>query len=261
MNTEIIPYATINQMVQDYQEGIKRVSAAYELLSQAEPLLKSIASYPHVMPDDRYLPDWAAERVLKSLKKSAWSGVLLKTQAQKFMTNSRYEKFERSLEKPDDLPEITIQTVQDFVQNLITSAPDMILEFITETFNWLRPGSYSLNNYKTNQKSEYEIQEKIIKSWMFDAWYKPPRLNHSSAQPLKAMDSAFHLMDGKGIPKDESSATSAIEIARQENKQTAETEYFRFKWYKNGNCHIQFKRMDLVVKMNQIAGEGLLKPE
>jgi len=35
---------------------------------------------------------------------------------------------------------------------------------------------------------------------------------------------------------------------------TGETEYFKFKACKNGNLHLEFKRMDLVSKLNQLAG-------
>ena len=57
----------------------------------------------------------------------------------------------------------------------------------------------------------------------------------------------------------ENSALSAIEVACENRLRECETDYFRFKWFKNGNMHLTFKRMDLVAKMNQIAGENLIK--
>ena len=74
------------------------------------------------------------------------------------------------------------------------------------------------------------------------------------------MDNAFHLIDGAGISKYPENAITAIENAAK-NQDFAETEYFRFQWYKNGNLHIKFKRMDLVNKINQIAGDRLLGKE
>lgn len=38
-----------------------------------------------------------------------------------------------------------------------------------------------------------------------------------------------------------------------------ETEYFRFKCYHNGNLHLEFKRPDLVQKINAIVGGLTLK--
>ena len=256
--TEIMPYQTIHKLVNDYQEGVKRISAAYELLEQGQSLLSDIAKYSYVLPDNRSLYGKEITGVLNKIKSQAWEGILAKTQADKFMTHNRRQAFDKSLEKPETLPDITIETITSFVDNLVDSAPDMLLEFIKETFDWLKPGRWSMK-YKTNQKSEYELDEKIIKAIFQLGYNAKPSLSYYHEQPLKAMDSAFHLMDGKGIPKNGSSAYTAIKTAEGENKQTAETEYFYFKWYKNQNCHITFKRMDLVNKMNQIAGENMLK--
>ena len=262
---EIMPYESVHKVVSDYNEAVKRISAGYELLYQAQKLAGNTAKYFYVLWDGygrsgNSIDEETSQRVINSLKAKTWAGILEKTQARKFMTNRRYMEFEKALEKPEELPPINIETVQDFVQNLVDSAPDMLLEFVKETFNWLKPGKWAVKAYKTNAKSEYELQEKIIKSHVFDAWYSPPRLGYHSQQPMIAMDNAFHLLDGKGTAKNGSAAVTAIEEARLKGMQIAETDYFKFKWFKNGNCHIQFKRMDLVNKMNQVAGENILRP-
>uniref|UniRef100_A0A6M3ILZ6 DUF4942 domain-containing protein n=1 Tax=viral metagenome TaxID=1070528 RepID=A0A6M3ILZ6_9ZZZZ len=262
---EIMPYETVNQIINNYNLAVNKIQTAYTLLGNAQTLLKSFMSYPHVMPNNKTLYDNGVREVkdvLRKLKSDAWRGILEKTQAPKFMTATRYQEFERSLEKPEILPEITIESVRDFIDNLVMTAPNMLLEFIKETFNWLLPGCWN-KPYKTNEKSKYEIQEKIIKECVFSAKDKYgflPRLNYHSQQELRSMDAAFHLMDGKGIPKNGSAAYSAIKTAEQEKRMDAETEYFKFKWFNNGNCHIIFKRLDLVERMNQVAGENLLKP-
>uniref|UniRef100_A0A6M3JRB8 DUF4942 domain-containing protein n=1 Tax=viral metagenome TaxID=1070528 RepID=A0A6M3JRB8_9ZZZZ len=259
MNTELIKYESVYKIVNDYMQAVDRIKSAYTLLFEAQMLLESVIKYAHVLPRSG-LSDYDFKQVLNQVKSDAWKGILDKTNARKFMTNKRYEEFLKSLEKPEDIPDLTIETVMGFVQNLVESAPDMLLEFIKETFNWLHPGIWSTNKYKTNEKNKYEIKEKIIKESMFNSrWSGSMDLSYYQEQNLRAMDSAFHLMDGKGIPK-EGSAYFAINEAVQKNESMdAETNYFVFRWYKNGNCHIKFKRMDLVGKMNQIAGENILK--
>jgi hypothetical protein len=39
------------------------------------------------------------------------------------------------------------------------------------------------------------------------------------------------------------------------------TNYFRAKWFKNGNAHLEFLRLDLLRELNAKAGEGLLKTD
>ena len=265
MTLEIMPYSTINQVVNDYQSAVELIKTGYQNLSTAQSRLKSICQHPSVLPENRSIYDLqdTISRVLNKAKADAWAGLLQKTQAPKFMTESRHNEFMRDLGNPAKLPEITIETVQDFINNLIASAPKMLLDFIKETFDWLQPKGWRSDKYKTNEKSKYEIQEKLIMTWMFeprDKWGYGPKLSYRSEQSLRSMDAAFHLMDGKGIPKNGNAAYSAIRIAEQEKRLDAETDYFKFKWYNNGNCHIVFKRLDLVQRMNQIAGENLLKP-
>ena len=39
-----------------------------------------------------------------------------------------------------------------------------------------------------------------------------------------------------------------------------ETEFFKFRCFKNHNFHLEFKRPDLVQKLNEIGGNGLPMP-
>ena len=259
-------HQSIWEIVNNYKSAQKEIIAAYELLAQAEDRLKVFCNYPHVLPGRRsmYGDNHEVKKILKGIKSDAWRGILKKTNAVSFMTPKRYDKFQKDLDKPDNLPEINFETVRDFVENVINAAPDMLIEFIKETFNWLQPGGWTLN-YKTNQKSKYELQEKVIKPGIFELRWgaESSNLRYYYQNSISAMDNAFMLLDGKGTAKPGagSSALSAIETACQNKLNECETEYFKFKWFKNGNMHLMFKRMDLVAKMNQVAGENLVKPE
>ena len=51
--------------------------------------------------------------------------------------------------------------------------------------------------------------------------------------------------------------------AHQAGRSIIEHEYYRLKWFKNGNAHIEFKRADLVATMNAILAKhypGALPP-
>jgi len=264
MDTDIIKHQNIYEIINSYEQAVKEIVAAYELLYRAEDRLKIFCVYPKVLPRDGggSLWDDTRKRVLNGIKSEAWQGILKKTRAVEFMTTKRYEKFQRDLEKPESLPDITFETVQRFIENILNSAPNMLLEFIKETFDWLRPGGWAVKEYKTNEKSKYELREKIIKSGVLEGRWSGGGcdLKYYYESNISAMDNAFSLMDGKGVSKGQATAITAIKAACQDNLMSAETEYFKFKWYQNGNLHLTFKRTDLVQKMNQIAGENLIKP-
>ena len=43
-------------------------------------------------------------------------------------------------------------------------------------------------------------------------------------------------------------------------RNTYQDDYFKFKWFRNGNLHIEFKREDLLTELNRVGGEGQVKP-
>lgn len=261
-----IRHQGIWQIVNDYEAARKEIVTAYEILKRAQNRLETFCAHSFVLPNRQGLHDdeWIIKKILSRIKSSAWQGILEKTNASDFMTPKRYDRFQRDLDDPDKLPEITFEAVSDFVENVINAAPDMLVEFIKESFDWLQPRGWAMRQHKISLKNQYELQEKVIKLEIFELkWNGGCDLKYYFHNPIAAMDNAFRLLDGKGMskPKSEDSALNRIRNACENNLPGCETEYFKFKWYKNGNLHLTFKRMDLVAKMNRIAGENLVKPE
>ena len=259
---DLVKYENVMSMVNKYKDAVKLVTAGYGALLKAQENMKALTDYPHVTPDSyRYgrLDERDLVDVLNRMKKDAWEGIFRKTQAQNFMTTSRYESFQKDLEEPEKLPDITCESIRAFIENLRNSAPDMLLDFIKETFDWLKPGGWSMKDYKTNQKSKYELDRKVIKPLMVHFWSGGAKINYHRTSNMKALDNAFSLLDGKGLTKPGVDSQAKIEMAAADGHTQTETDYFIFKWFKNQNMHIEFKRLDLLAKMNQIAGENLVK--
>jgi len=259
METGLIKKDTINDIVTRYRESIKEIKAAYTLLERSSERIGTITDFCHVFPREARVYggiEKVCDEVCQKIKGRIWRRIFDMTQAGELMTAKRRKEFDDAIEKPESLPEITHETIIDFVKNLHESAPEMVMEFIKETFDYLRPGQWSANQYKTNTKSKYELQEKIIKTWVIGFG----GISYNYEKNIQSMDNAFSMVDGKGIQKYPGNTLTVINEAIQNNENKVETEYFHFKWYNNGNLHIRFKRMDLVSKINQIAGESLLKP-
>ena len=67
---------------------------------------------------------------------------------------------------------------------------------------------------------------------------------------MVALDRAFHILDGAGIPGGyQSPLVDAINTSG--NKGVGETAYFSFRCYENGNLHLKFLRLDLVKELNR----------
>jgi hypothetical protein len=128
------------------------------------------------------------------------------------------------------------------------------MEFISETFNLLRPRN---SEYKTN--TQYEIKEKVILNYLIDNNYGFVTISYNGRRELTSLDNCFHLLDGRGVAKYPEDAVTKINEAIGDNQWECETEYFAFRWYKKGSLHIRFKRLDLVRRLNKLAGGNSLK--
>ena len=266
-NTSIVKFSPIATLVEDYTESIHKILNAYRLLDDAHNTLRFIDPYVKVLPNRAYYGDQVKKQsgeICDSIKARVWAEILKRTQANEVMSSRMKEEFEKQLNEPSKLPEISIDNVVGFVKRLIESAPDMIQEFIKETFDWLKPNTYLRDTHKTNHDSKYELAEKIIVSCVVSKktigngveFY-----DRHSEQRIHVMDNAFRLLDGKGIARFPGNSVTIIKDAFRDGKMEGDTEYFKMKFFLNGNMHIEFKRMDLVQKINQIAGKNSIKDE
>ena len=187
------------------------------------------------------------------LRQNTWRFIIGKCNIKEYLSSSRSLEIESQL-RDDQLPEIEIETVREFISNLTAGAPDLLMEFISETFNLLRPPN---SGYKTN--TEYEIKEKVILNYLIDNNYGFVTISYNGRRELTSLDNCFHLLDGKGVAKYPEDAVTKINEAIGDKQWECETEYFAFRWYKKGSIHIRFKRLDLVRRLNKLAGGNSLK--
>ena len=77
-------------------------------------------------------------------------------------------------------------------------------------------------------------------------------MGHHREQNIRAIDNVFHALDGNGTIKTHGGPLiDAIETAKDG---TGETQYFKFRCFRNRNLHLEFKRLDVVAKLNAVAG-------
>ncbi len=78
------------------------------------------------------------------------------------------------------------------------------------------------------------------------------RVDHYRELHIRAIDNVFHALDCNGtIKTHRGPLIDAIEAVKDG---TGGTDYFRFRCFRNRNLHLEFKRLDLVAKLNAVAG-------
>lgn len=203
------------------------------------------------------------EPALVETQRKVWRCIMDKLEVQRFVSDRRWKEITDQLES-DDLPEITTENVAAWQRQVMGSMDDLLREKVTEVYNHLRPWRA---HHKTNVKNAtFELGKKVILEYSLDAqpmfcsWR--PRLRYDNQQKWRSIESLFRTLDGKGYSTQnfESEVEGAIKNADPETG-VCETEYFELRACRNGNLHVTFKRMDLVAKLNAIAGGKNLRGE
>lgn len=259
MSEELMKRTTITEMVNAWRVSVEEIRQAYALLQGAEERLKSVfmpESYLFDLSRDRYdrsrydKPD----ELIKDLKKDAWRALLDRMELRRFLSVQRTKELDTQLETGEGLPEIEETQILAMMQETLTNIPNLIEEAVKEVFDYLRPPH---SKYKTN--TEFEIGKRVVLAWALEGRHGGGfYVNHYREANIRAIDNVFHALDGKGMVK--THRGPLIDAICQCKERQGETVYFKFRCFRNQNLHLEFKRLDLVDKLNQVAGGLRLKP-
>ena len=166
-------------------------------------------------------------------------------EVQKIASISRYEEIQEQI-KEDKLPDVTLESIFELLDAFLQNASEIQDELLEEIFKMLTPRR---SDYKTN--SFFSVGKRVIltgKIHEYRGGYEAGNYM-GEEQQLVALDRAFHLLDGKGIPGGyKSPLVDAINTSGKNG--TGSTDYFFFRCYQNNNLHITFLRADLVKILN-----------
>lgn len=193
------------------------------------------------------------ERIADGFKREAWRIIVNRIGIRNAMGVKAREDFDRQLEK-DELPEITEENIFRMIFGLVDRAKEFAAAAAKEVFEFLRPHR---SEYKTNDV--FRVGKRVILRWQVSRGYGKGRfsVSYSREKYLIAIDNLFHLIDGKRTVHD--GRTPLIEAINASPDGRGETEYFRFKCFKNQNLHLEFKNLDIVKQINLIGtGEYVL---
>lgn len=193
------------------------------------------------------------------LLRSSWTVIVERLELKRVMSVERWAELQKQL-KDGELPAITHDNVKRFGLTHINprSLQEMMNEAIAEVFSWLRPRQWS--KYKRN--SAFEIPERIALSGVVESnWGDKFRVRYGSGGKsddrvmMLALENVFSWLDGKGqvAESHKSHLEQAIEACKY-GEGHGETELFEFRAYKNRSLHLRFKRLDLLKRLNEIAG-------
>jgi hypothetical protein len=257
-NTSLEVRKTVEELVREWNLASHLLSTGLETLMQAEAHFRAfdgpgshydLCLFTH----SEYSMDF--DRKIKRLKTAAWRYLVDRIELKKMASVKRAREIDRQINEGTDLPEITMDNLFGWLQSLDGQAKTFLEEAIVEVFEFLRPSSLRL---KTN--SGFKVGKRVIlcnrveKAWTGAKF----RVSYHYENELRALDNVFHMLDGKPLSAYRNG--DLINAICESGRGTGETEYFRFKSYLNSNLHLEFRRMDLVQRLNEVGGNGLPMP-
>lgn len=269
--SSLVPRATIGQIAQRrnraldlYAEAHGMVTAANDKLREAGEMLRSaaptanmqgfekdrrekiFASYG-VAPRDEFLG--LARHMVDA---DIWAHVVTITDLERLMDKKAKEELRKQLLV--NPVEFTEETAMATLEGFLAESGNIFRRGIAEVFSNLDRRFRSHDGFK--------IGARVIIDGMFgvDGYWNYYR-NHRDT--LQDIERTFHVLEGKPVRLQYAGIVGKIEEARQRQgglmagaRQTElESDYYRVRIFKNGNCHLWFKRDDLVQQINRLLGE------
>jgi len=281
---KIITPETAEAMAKCYQEVEVEVRQAYAIIENARLKLVSVFGSKEEHHNFSLLPsrngnyaymsgkqdkDGVDECILKPARVTIWYALVEKLNFKQFLSTKRKDLLYKNIE--DDLMgAITVENLFRMLEDIADNSGELVKEAMDEAYKYLkvyREHNGNRTKYKTNKKNaRFNLGPKIILTMIGDDWCSGKwksssyKVCYRAAQELMVVDRVFHLLDGKsfGITYG-GPLVDGINVAGQnDTAPKGETDYFRWKGYQNGNLHLEFKRLDLLAKLNAYCAEKMV---
>jgi len=241
MDTPAVP-KTLVEFAESRDKILSLREQASKLIDMARE--EAVGLAPYCWPYEGGLP-LSADEFRKRLDRDLWRASFNLTGFLQIMDGQAKNEFDESLRS--NPPEYTVQNIRSIFLTLHQDADAMFNRGIVNTFKRFSP------EHKTNKREPFKIGKRCVLSYVFcKSWQGYPQVREYSTGMINDIDRVFRVLDGK--KHTERALESAINGAMKAGI-TYEDEYFKVRGFKNGNGHIEFKRADLVEKVNAIIAE------
>lgn len=267
MNEDLAKHDTLLELVSAWQQSEADIRQAHALLKASETRLKTTFARSKagncrfdVLGYHRNRELTQLDKMLLELKRDAWKVLVERMEIRSRLSVARAKELDEKLEN-GDLPDITEENILGMMEAAYSNIQNYMKEAVVEVFEFLRPHpSQWGKNYKTN--TQFELGKRVVLSYMVEQKWNGGgfRVDYHRAAQLHALDNVFHILDGQRTFKTYSGplhdAVEAVDAGGY-----GETDYFKFRCCKNRSLHLEFKRLDLVKRLNEVAGGKTIKPE
>jgi hypothetical protein len=234
---------TLNDLLLARDNALRLIADARRNIEMAKETLEQHGRY--LMPHGAQIAD-DDQKVRRQLNDSMWRRAFDLTGFKQLMDAQAVAEFERSL--CPEPPEFTEANMRATFIDLQINAGQMFRRGVFNVFRYLS------DDYRTNASEPFRIGRKVVMSWMVGlSSRRGLSIKYgTSSDKLNDLDRVFVTLDNK--PFQPRTLESAMNTAFEQGE-VFESDYYRAKAFKNGNMHVEFKRQDLLDKVNEQIGE------
>lgn len=253
MSTEVVKSLSIDNLVNQRESVRLSLERAKDALDQADLIVHAISDayagnrLGHrgvaalLMKRDAHLFEFNVESAMKSFDAQAWHHLLHASGMRSLMDAKAREAWDKQIQDCD-VPELTKATIESTFAAMHNQRGEMFERGVIACFKGLAW------DYKTNLPVRFG--KRIVLTYMVG--YHSTKTDH-----LDDLMRVMCILDGKPEPDHRNGISALLSNAglSRYSSPTAgkcENDYVKIKTFKNGNGHIEFKRPDLVERMNKI---------
>jgi hypothetical protein len=244
---------TIVEFVNEYASAEKDVRDGFALIKRGLQSLGEGTS----LHTGHYVDFDSPDETASNLRRKAWANIIDRLQMRRAMSVKAWSEFEKRM-RDGECPPITVEIIEGMVRQYRQDLPAMLEASVVEVFEWLRPHD---SEYRTN--SEYEIGKRVVLNGIIRRSYSTWGISSYYRQNLVALENVFDLIAGK-VAGEKVNWCSKLEDAvngiHLSGPCVGETEHFKFRGFKKGSLHLEFRAPEHVKRLNAIAGGARLKP-
>lgn len=246
-----------NLAIESFKEARKHQEIAAQKIKEAHDMLKVAAPFSAGMfqVSDRDMDKIEDRHYIDG---RVWDSVIFSTDLNYLMDKKAKDELRQQLIV--DAPEFTEENAYATIEGFMADSGEIFRRGIAIMFSKLDRRFRSHSGWKIGNRV---ILENILDGYGSWNHYR----DHRST--LQDIERTFLILDGKKPVSDYNGIVGQVDLVRQKigwgrlQKFEVDSEFYKIRFFKNGNAHLWFKREDLVTQANKMIGEyyGEVIPE
>jgi len=269
----IMPYNFIRDLVNRYVAAVKVFDKQLDAAVQMNALTSSFYSSRLSMSVSEEGRLVTRADFKKDLQKQAWVYIFDKMDMQKFMTSKLIEEINKFVERQHNVP-FTMRNIYHMLGIVIGTQEDRMNKVLLEVFDNLtsqyHENRYNLEGWKTN--SHYLVNQKFIYPGLAESGHTGflqirygsraedigdlhKALCWLNGDDYKYSESLYQYVNNRKRPSEEEADLLPVFVEKYQWNTWYEWGYFRFKGFKKGTIHFEFKDEKVWARFNEKVGK------